>query len=80
MTSTRLAISRRVRLSPNARTSAAMFFLASGRDIARITGLRGLRRNLGAGGSGAGWVGLGGGGVRAGRGCKRHASLPPGTP
>jgi hypothetical protein len=27
-------------------TSVVMFFLASGRDMARITGLRGLRRNL----------------------------------
>ena len=30
--------------SPNAFTSVVMFFLASGRDMARMTGLRGLRR------------------------------------
>ena len=44
MTSTRLAISRRGRHSPKALTSAVMFFLASGRLMARMTGLRGLER------------------------------------
>lgn len=45
MMSTRLASSRRVGFSPKALTSVVMFFLASGRDMARMAGLRGLRRN-----------------------------------
>ena len=45
MTSTRLAISLSAPFSPKARTKAVRFFLASGRDIARTAGLRGLRRN-----------------------------------
>ena len=44
MMRTRLASSRSVGFSPNALTRVVMFFLASGRDMARITGLRGLRR------------------------------------
>ncbi len=45
MMSTRLASSRRVGFSPKALTSVVMFFLASGRDMARMAGLRGFRRN-----------------------------------
>ncbi len=46
MISTRLASSRNIVFLPNALTSVVMFFFASGRLIARIAGLRGLRRNL----------------------------------
>lgn len=46
MTSTRFAISRSALFLPYALTRVVMFFLASGRLMARITGLRGLRRNL----------------------------------
>ena len=46
MTSTRLASSRRVGFSPKAFTRVVIFFLASGRDMARMAGLRGFFRNL----------------------------------
>ena len=45
MMSTRLASSRSVGFSPKALTSVVMFFLASGRDMARMAGLRGFFRN-----------------------------------
>ena len=44
MISTKLASSRKVLFSPKAFTRVVMFFLASGRLIARMAGLRGLRR------------------------------------
>ena len=44
--STRLASSRSIAFSPNALTSVVMFFLVSGRDMARMAGLRGFFRNL----------------------------------
>ena len=44
MMSTKLASFLRVSSSPNALTRVWMFFLASGRDIARITGFRGFFR------------------------------------
>jgi hypothetical protein len=44
MTRTRLDSSRSIGFCPNALTSVVMFFLASGRDIARMAGLRGWRR------------------------------------
>ena len=44
MMSTRLASSRSVGFSPKALTSVVMFFLASGRDMARMAGLRGFFR------------------------------------
>ena len=46
MMSTRLASSRSIAFSPNALTSVVMFFLVSGRDMARMAGLRGFFRNL----------------------------------
>ena len=46
MMSTRLAMLRSLLFSPKALTRVVMFFLASGRLMARMTGLRGLRRNL----------------------------------
>jgi hypothetical protein len=39
-----LASSRRVGCSPKALTRVVMFFFASGRDMAKMAGLRGLRR------------------------------------
>ena len=44
MISTKLASFLRVSSSPNALTRVWMFFLASGRDMARITGFRGFFR------------------------------------
>ena len=44
MTRTRLDSSRSIGFCPNALTNVVMFFLASGRDIARMAGLRGWRR------------------------------------
>ena len=44
MTRTRLDSSRSIGFCPNAFTSVVMFFFASGRDIARMAGLRGWRR------------------------------------
>lgn len=46
MMRTRLASSRRVGFSPKAFTRVVIFFLASGRDMARMAGLRGFFRNL----------------------------------
>ena len=46
MMRTRLASSRSVGSSPKALTRVVMFFLASGRDMARMAGLRGFFRNL----------------------------------
>lgn len=46
MISTRFAISLRVLFLPYALTSVVIFFLASGRLMARITGLWGFLRNL----------------------------------
>lgn len=45
MISTRLASSRSMGCLPKAFTSVVMFFLASGRLMARIAGLRGFFRN-----------------------------------
>ena len=44
--STRLASRWRVSSSPKAFTRVVKFFLASGRDMARMTGLRGFCKNL----------------------------------
>ena len=46
MIRTRLASSRSVGSSPKALTRVVMFFLASGRDMARMVGFRGFFRNL----------------------------------
>ena len=46
MIRTRLASSRSVGSSPKALTRVVMFFLASGRDMAKMAGLRGFFRNL----------------------------------
>lgn len=44
MTRTRLESSRSMGFWPKALTKVVMFFFASGRDIARMAGLRGWRR------------------------------------